>query len=81
MQQKTIRKYRRGMGSRSARRVIDELTLYEMVDRSISVKKTEALSSRTINDYYSHFEYLKKYLGEVQSAEEVSLELFRGFVG
>lgn len=79
--QKTIRKYKRGNNAKSTNKVTDELTLFEMFDRFMTVKKTEALSSRTITDYYSNFEYFKKYLVEDLSADEITIDIFRGFIG
>ncbi|MDD9312593.1 tyrosine-type recombinase/integrase [Cytobacillus firmus] len=79
--QKTIRKYKRGNNAKSTNKVTGELTLFEMFDRFMAVKKTEALSSRTITDYYTNFEYFKKYLVEDLSADEIEIDTFRGFIG
>ncbi|WP_223700053.1 tyrosine-type recombinase/integrase [Sutcliffiella deserti] len=81
MQKKTIRKYKRGQGTISTKKVTNELTLFEMFDRFMTVKKTEALSSRTITDYYNNFEYFKRYIGEDLNAEEINADVFRGFTG
>lgn len=81
MQQKGIRKYKRGSGSKVIRKVTDELTLFEMFDRFMAVKKTEGLSVRTISDYYNNFNYFKNYLEEDLAADEVTIDVFRGFVG
>ncbi|WP_413299720.1 tyrosine-type recombinase/integrase [Bacillus sp. 1P10SD] len=80
--QKTVRKYKRGQGNgKSTKRVLDELTLDEMFGKFMTFKKTEALALRTINEYYIHFEYLKEFLGEDMTSENVTLEDFRGYIG
>lgn len=81
MHERTIRKYKRGSGSKVVRNVTNELTLFEMFDRFMTVKKTEGLSVRTISDYYNNFSYFKKYLEEDLAAEEITIDVFRGFVG
>ncbi|WP_409253861.1 tyrosine-type recombinase/integrase [Bacillus sp. SCS-153A] len=81
MQKKTIRKYKRGQRSSVIRRVTEGLTLFEMFDRFMTVKKTEGLSSRTITDYYNNFKYFKNYQEEDLSAGEITIDVFRGFIG
>jgi integrase/recombinase XerD len=52
MQQKTVRKYKRGDGAtKRTKKVIEDLTIFEMFDPFMSFKKTEALTSRTLADY------------------------------
>jgi len=81
-QQKTIRKYKRGQGGRSTKRVVQELTLSEMFQGFMTVKETEALASRTLNDYTKNFNYFREYLdGEDLIADEITIDLFRGFIG
>ncbi|KON88876.1 integrase [Sporosarcina globispora] len=79
--QKTIRKYKRGQGTSSTKKVIDSLTLFEMFERFMTVKKTEALSVRTLADYKTNFEYFKQYVVEDLSFDEITLDVFRGFIG
>jgi integrase/recombinase XerD len=80
--QKIIRKYKRGQGSgKSTKKVLDELTLDEMFDKFMAFKKTEALAPRTLSEYYIHFVYLKGFLGEDMTNENITLEDFRGYIG
>lgn len=81
MHRKTIRKYKRGIITRSTKKITDELTLFEMFERFMTVKKTEGLSVRTITDYYTNFEYFKSYIVEDLSSDQISTDVFRGFVG
>ncbi|PLT31979.1 hypothetical protein [Bacillus sp. V5-8f] len=52
-----------------------------MFERFMTVKKTEALAPRTITDYYNNFEYFKMYVVEDLSANEITMDVFRGFIG
>jgi integrase/recombinase XerD len=80
--QKTLRKYKRDEGSSNrTKKVIDDLTLFEMFDRFMSFKKTEALASRTLADYYTNFEYFKEFIGEDLTVDEITTDLFRDFIG
>jgi integrase/recombinase XerD len=81
MQKKPIRKYKRGQAGKQVKEVLDELTLDEMFERFMTFKKTEALAPRTISDYYNHFEYFKEFTGDELSSDDMTLELFRGFIG
>lgn len=82
MQIKAVRKYKRGeSNSKSTKKILDAVTLDEMFDKFMTFKKTEALAPRTINEYYTHFEYLKEFLGDDLTNETVSLEDFRGYIG
>jgi integrase/recombinase XerD len=80
--QKTIRKYKRGEGStKRTKNVIEDLTLFEMFDRFLTFKKTEALASRTLADYYTNFEYFKVFIGKDLTVDEITTALFREFIG
>lgn len=79
--QQTIRKYKRGQSTKSIKKVTEELTLFEMFNKFMTVKKTEALAPRTIADYYKNFEFFKRYIIEDLSADEITLDVFRGFIG
>lgn len=81
MQKKTVRKYKRGEGIKSIKKVTDNFTLFELFERFMSVKKTEGLATRTIEDYFTNFSYFKNYLAEDLPAEEITIEVFRGFIG
>ncbi|NMD69616.1 tyrosine-type recombinase/integrase [Bacillus sp. DNRA2] len=80
--QQTIRKYKRGQaGKRTTRKVMESFSLFEMFERFMLFKKTEGLASRTINDYYTNFDYFKEFIGEDLSVDVITTELFRDFVG
>jgi integrase/recombinase XerD len=80
--QKTIRKYKRGQGStKSTKEVLDVLALDELFEKFMTVKKTEALAPRTLEEYYIHFRYLKDFLGEDMTNKNISLEDFQGYIG
>jgi integrase/recombinase XerD len=82
MQQKTIRKFKRGQTNRSVKRVIEDLTLDDMYEKFILVKQTEALAPRTIADYHTNYRFFKMYVNEMNlTVEEITLDLFRGFIG
>jgi integrase/recombinase XerD len=81
MQKKPIRKYKRGQAGKQVREVLDELTLDEMFEKFMTFKKTEALSTRTISDYYNHFEYFKEYTGDDLTSGDITVDVFRGFIG
>ncbi|WP_244933534.1 hypothetical protein [Neobacillus mesonae] len=79
--QKTVHKYKRGETiGRSTEKILDALTLDEMFEKFMTFKKTEALAPRTIREYYIHFDYLKEFLGNDLTNENVTLEDFRGYI-
>ncbi|MDR4946500.1 tyrosine-type recombinase/integrase [Neobacillus cucumis] len=58
-----------------------KMTLFEMFERFMSYKQTEGLAKPTIQGYYEHFHYLNDYLGGDVPNEEVTIELFREYIG
>jgi integrase/recombinase XerD len=57
------------------------LTLDEMFVKFMTAKKTEGLASRTIDEYYNNYAYLKQFLGEEMTNENVTPEDFQGYIG
>lgn len=44
------------------------------------IKKGEGLAKRTIKEHYANFRYLKDYLGRELTAEEMSTDIFMGWI-
>ena len=57
------------------------LTLDQMFDKFMTAKKTEGLAPRTLDEYYNNYAYLKAFLGEEMTNENVTTEDFQGYVG
>ncbi|GAE24407.1 phage-related integrase/recombinase [Halalkalibacter wakoensis JCM 9140] len=77
-----MRKFRRSSTSRSTIKKNDmTLSLSEMFERFMLFKETEGLTKRTLDDYYTHYNYLMDYIGEDLVAEQLNLDLFRGYIG
>ncbi|PLR94832.1 tyrosine-type recombinase/integrase [Bacillus sp. T33-2] len=73
---KPIRKGRRVQ----ERKVNLDLTLVEMFERFLTVKKSEALAERTISDYEIHFGYFYDFIEGDISANEVTIHLLREYM-
>ena len=77
-----MRKFRRSPSNRIAvKRNGVSLSLSEMFERFMLYKETEGLTKRTLDDYYTHYNYLMDYVGEDLEAEQLNLDLFRGYIG
>lgn len=82
----TVRKTQR-KGSRSTQNIKrfkqteQKMTLFEMFERFMAFKQTDGLAKPTIQGYYEHFHYLNDYLGGDVPNEEVTVELFRNYIG
>lgn len=61
--------------------MVDSLSLTEMFERFMAVKRTEGLSRRTIEEYEVHFGYLLGYLGSDLAMDEITADVFRSYVG
>jgi integrase/recombinase XerD len=83
MQQKTIRKLKRNLNQSQSPTTqgLNKLSLDDLIEKFMKFKKTEALAPRTIQDYYTNFQYLKNYLGRDILCEEFTTELFREYIG
>jgi len=57
------------------------LTLDEMFNKFMTAKKTEGLAPRTLAEYFNNYEFLKEYLGNDMTNENVTTEDFQGYIG
>lgn len=79
---KTVRKFTRATSTNNRLKVnSDDLTLSEMFEKFMNYKETEGLTDTTLQDYHKHFRYLKEYTEGDLPKEELTLDLFRGFIG
>ncbi|WP_066307835.1 tyrosine-type recombinase/integrase [Bacillus sp. FJAT-29814] len=56
------------------------LTMSEMFEEFMLIKKGEGLAKRTIEGHYQNFGYFKDYMNAELSAEEMTTELFMGWI-
>ncbi|PWW20199.1 integrase/recombinase XerD [Cytobacillus oceanisediminis] len=79
MQKRTVsRKFRR---EQSAPKTNEQTyTMTEMFERFMLIKKSEGLARRTIKEYYINFDYFMRYTGKDLSQEEMTMELFCGWI-
>jgi len=61
--------------------VEQKFTLYEMFERFMNYKVTEGLADPTIKGYYEHFRYFSEFVQGDLSNEEVTIEIFRDYIG
>jgi integrase/recombinase XerD len=52
----------------------------DMFDEFILVKKGEGLAKRTISEHRKHYEYFMNYIGRELTADEMTTELFVGWI-
>jgi integrase/recombinase XerD len=71
--------YRRNTG-KSISAAFASLTLAEMFERFMNVKRTEGLARKTIEDYETHFRYLMEYLENDVTNDQINIELFREYI-
>ncbi|UOE57286.1 tyrosine-type recombinase/integrase [Cytobacillus oceanisediminis] len=57
-----------------------DLTLTEMFERFMDIKKTEGLAKRTIDDHYLHFTYFCEFIQRDLKNEEITVEVFRDYI-
>ncbi|KEO82011.1 tyrosine-type recombinase/integrase [Tumebacillus flagellatus] len=62
------------------RKQIEALTLVEIFERFMVQKHTEGLAIRTVEEYHQHFGYLLEYLTQDISCEEITSDMFRGYI-
>lgn len=67
---------------RFARKKINEipLTITEMFEEFMLVKKGEGLAKRTLKEHHTHFGYFKDYIKREISADEMTTEMFIGWI-
>lgn len=56
------------------------LTMTDMFDEFMLVKKGEGLAKRTVEEYYTNYRYLKDYIDKEISADEMTTGLFMGWI-
>ncbi|WP_409305638.1 hypothetical protein [Peribacillus sp. SCS-155] len=56
------------------------MTISEMFEEFMLVKKGEGLAKRTISEHYLHFGYFMNYIGRELSASEMTTELCVGWI-
>lgn len=79
---KSARKYGRGrITKQPVIKETKEFTLTEMFTKFMNYKETEGLTRTTLNDYYLHYEYFMDFTNGDLSHEEITLELFREYIG
>jgi integrase/recombinase XerD len=59
----------------------EQMTLHEMFELFMNNKRTEGLSLYTIKDYYTHFRYFTEFIGRDLAHEEITVEIFRDYLG
>jgi integrase/recombinase XerD len=72
-----VRKYKR---ETSPEKLIENITMSEMFERFMFLKKAEGLARRTIDEYYINFEYFTRYTNGDLSKDEMTVELFCGWI-
>ncbi|WP_214482384.1 phage integrase SAM-like domain-containing protein [Bacillus sp. SM2101] len=79
MRKKTItRRYNRDNSSRE--RVDLSMSMSEMFEQFMYLKKAEGLTNRTIDEYYIHYEYFMRYAETDLPREEMTTELFCSWI-
>lgn len=77
---KTKRKYGRSKQTSPSISLFSDLSLTEMFDRFMAVKRTEGLSPRTVEEYEIHFRYLMEFLDQDIPNEDITADLFREYI-
>ena len=80
MQRKVNRKFKREATVSKASVRQDSYTMSEMFERFMLLKKSEGLARRTIQEYYNNYEYFLRYTGGDLKQEELTMELFCGWI-
>jgi integrase/recombinase XerD len=77
LNQKNVRKGRR---LNASPKVNIDLTLVEMFERFLVAKRAEALASRTLEDYETHFGYFYEFLEGDIKADDITADLMREYL-
>lgn len=64
----------------ATRKVTESFTMTEMFERFMWFKNSEGLAPRTVEEYHQHFQWLCDYFGQDLSREEMTTEVFLGWV-
>lgn len=75
MRKGLTRKYKRNTGA-----ITHELTMTEMFEEFMLIKKGEGLAKRTVAEYYTNYQYFVDYIGRELSASEMTSELFASWI-
>jgi integrase/recombinase XerD len=79
-QAKAKRKYGRNVISDAVRPIVERISLFEVFERFMAQKRTEGLAIKTLEDYEVHFGDLIGYLGGDIDLDQVTADLFRGYI-
>ena len=72
---------RKGLTRRKRPASVDvTLNITKMFEEFMLVKKGEGLAKRTIREHYNNFGYFKSYIDKELSADEMTTELFMGWI-
>lgn len=69
-----VRKYKRETSDET------HLTMNEMFEQFMFIKRAEGLAPRTLKEYQVNYEYFLRYVNEDLSSEEMTVELFCGWI-
>jgi len=79
---KTVRKYARSNATKKSINVdINNLTLTQMFEKFMVYKETEGLTKTTLDGYHINFKYLINFTDGDLPKNEITLDLFRSFIG
>lgn len=73
-----MRKFKREANFSS--NIESNLTMNEMFERFMMIKKSEILAKRTIDEYLANYRYFLDYTGGDLSSEQMTTELFCGYI-
>lgn len=71
---------RKGRRLNASQKVNLDLTLVEMFERFLVSKRAEALASRTLEDYETHFGYFYEYIEGDIKADDITANLMREYL-
>src|SRR4051812_15868783 len=75
MRKRMIRRLNRGLNES-----MNELTITEMFEEFMLIKKGEGLAKRTVAEYYTNYNYFVDYIGRELSASEMTTEVFAAWI-
>jgi integrase/recombinase XerD len=75
-----LKNVRKGRRLNSSPKVNLDLTLVEMFERFLVAKRAEALASRTLEDYETHFCYFYEFLDGDIKADHITADLLREYL-
>jgi integrase/recombinase XerD len=75
MRKGLMRKYKRSTGA-----ITSELSMTEMFEEFMLIKKGEGLAKRTVAEYYTNYQYFVDYIGREMTASEMNSELFASWI-